>query len=389
MKVLLISHTCQVPNEGQQRAQRLGKLPGIELMVLVPEQWNEYGKYRKSVFPENPSYTFVEQKIRFPWSGPAQWYFHHYPRMAHILRTFRPDIINLWEEPWGFVSAHTTWLRNRVLPSAKIVIETEANIERHHPFPFTSFRRYTHRHADFAVTRQTEGIGVLRAFGYEGPAKFIGNGVDGEMFRPMDRAVCRKAAGVKGFVAGYVGRIIEQKGLMESIEALASCPADVNLLFVGGGVYQPALEARVAELGIGDRVKFVPPQPMDKLPALMNAMDVLLLPSKTTRTWKEQFGRVIIEAQACGTPVIGSDSGGIPEIVDGGGLIVPEGDVNAIAQAMMRLRDTPGLAAELGERGRRQVHQRYTWERIAEQMRDVYLTLKPEPAPAMRQEAIA
>ena len=266
------------------------------------------------------------------------------------------------------------------MPAAKIVAETEANINRHHPFPFTNFRRYTLRNANFAVTRQTEGIGVLRAHGYNGPAKFIGNGVDDEIFRPLDRNACKRTLGLKGFVAGYVGRIIEAKGLMDAVEAVAKCPRDVNLLFLGGGVFQPALETRLAELGLNDRALFLPPRPMAELPEVMNAMDVLLLPSRTTRTWKEQFGRVIIEAQACGTPVIGSDSGGIPEVVGDGGLIVPEQDPNALAQALTRLRDSPALVAELGERGRIQVKDRYTWKRIAEQMRDVYVSLLPEPA---------
>ena len=380
MKVLLIAHACQVRTEGQQRAQQLGQLPGVELLVLVPDRWNEYGKYRKSQLPEAPSYAFEEKKIRWPWSGPAQWYFHHYPDLAKTLSSFKPDVIDIWEEQWGLVSVHACWLRNRILPSAKIVVETEANINRHHPFPFTQFRRYTLQNADFAVTRQTEGIGVLRAHGYKGPAKFIGNGVDADLFRPLDREACKRALGLKGFVAGYVGRIIEAKGLMDAVEAAAMCPPDVSLLFVGAGVFQPALETRLAELGLSDRARFLPQRPMAELPEVMNAMDVLLLPSRTTRTWKEQFGRVIIEAQACRTPVIGSDSGGIPEVVGDGGLIVPERNPGALAQALTRLRNNPALVAELGKRGRAQVRDRYTWRRIAEQMRDVYLGLVPEPA---------
>ena len=262
-----------------------------------------------------------------------------------------------------------------MLPSAKIVAETEANINRHHPFPFTHFRRYSLRQADYAITRQTEGIGVLRAHGYRGGAKFIGNGVDAELFRPMDREACRRALGLKGFVVGYVGRIIEAKGLMDAVEALAMCPPDVNLVFVGSGIFQETLEKRIAELGLGERVKFLPQRPMQELPEAMNAMDALLLVSRTTKTWKEQFGRVIIEAQACGTPVIGSDSGGIPEVVGEGGVIVPESNPGALAEAIKKLRADPAHTRELGRLGREQVEERYTWERIAEQIRDVYLGL--------------
>jgi glycosyltransferase involved in cell wall biosynthesis len=378
MKVLLIAHACQVRAEGQQRAQRLGSLPGIDLRVLVPDRWFEYGKWRKPQAPENPSYAFQVEKIGLPWTGPAQWYFHYYPGLAKTLLSFKPDIIDVWEEPWGMVSVQACRLRKSLLPSAKIVVETEANINRHHPFPFTTFRRFTLRHADYAITRQTEGIGVLRAHGFKGSAKFIGNGVDATIFRPMDREACKQALGLKGFVVGYVGRMIEAKGLMDAVEALAVCPPDVSLLFVGSGIFQEALERRIVELGLGDRAKFLPQRKMEDLPETMNAMDAHLLVSRTTRTWKEQFGRVIIEAQACGTPVIGSDSGGIPEVVGEGGVIVPEANPAALAEAIQRLRADPAHTRELGRLGKEQVEERYTWERIAEQMRDVYLGLAPE-----------
>ena len=378
MKVLLIAHTCQVRAEGQQRAQRLGALPGIDLRVLVPDRWLEYDKWRMPEPPENPSYEFQVGKLRLAWSGPAQWYFQHYPGLAKTLRSFKPDIIDLWEEPWGLVSAHACWLRDRILPSAKIVSETETNTNRLHPFPFPTLRRYTMRHADFAVTRQMDGIEVLRAYGYKGPAKIVGNGVDAEVFRPMDREACRRALGVKGFVLGYVGRILESKGLTDAVEAVALCPADVNLIFVGSGIFQPELERRIAELGLGARVKFFPHRRMEELPEAMNAMDVLLLVSRTTRNTREQFGRVIIEAHACGTPVIGSECGGIPEVVGEGGLIVPESNPAALAGAIQKLRTDRGLTRELGRLGKKQVGERYTWERIAEQMRDIYLGLVPE-----------
>jgi glycosyltransferase involved in cell wall biosynthesis len=372
MKVLLIAHACQMHTEGQQRAQRLGALHGVDLRVLVPDRWMEYGVWRQPQPPVDPSYEFQVGKVRWPWAGPAQWYLHHYPELGKILRAFQPDIIDIWEEPWGLVSAQAVWLRNRLLPAAKVVVETEANINRHHPFPFTKLRRYVLRNADFAVTRQTEGIGVLRAHGYRGEARFVGNGVDAEVFRPLDRAVCKRALGLRGFVVGYVGRLIEAKGLMDAVEALKLCPPDVTLVFVGSGDFQTALELRAAELGLEGRTRFLPPRPMADLPEVMNAMDTLLLVSRTTRTWKEQFGRVIIEAHACGTPVIGSDSGSIPEIVGAGGLIVPEANPAGLAGAIRRLRDDPVLTMRLGSCGRAQVERRYTWQRLAEQMRDIY-----------------
>ena len=108
------------------------------------------------------------------------------------------------------------------------------------------------------------------------------------------------------------------------------------------------------------------------MPRAMNALDVLLLPSRTTARWKEQFGRVVIEAQACRVPVIGSDSGAIPEVVGDGGLIVPERDPAALAAAIQRLANDPVGRAEMGRAGYERVHAQFTWQRVAGQMADIY-----------------
>ena len=272
------------------------------------------------------------------------------------------------------VSVHACWLRNRLLPSTKIVAETEANIPRTHPFPFRQFRSYTLRNTDYAVARQKEGVSVLRAKGYTGPVEVIGNAVDAELFCAQDRAACKRSLGLSGFVAGYVGRLVESKGLMELVEAMSILGpnAGVTFAFVGSGPFQGAMEQRIATLGLRNVIRFLPSRKWEELPAVMNALDVLALVSRTTATWKEQFGRVIIEAHACGTPVIGSDSGAIPEVVDQGGLTVREGNAGEIANAIRTLRDDPALRERMGLAGRKQVEDLYTWQRVAERMRDIY-----------------
>src|SRR5207248_11305716 len=181
MKVLLISHTSQSRTEGQPKAQRLGKLPGVKLRLLVPDRWKHYGCWRAAEMPERPSYQFAAERVRWPWAGPAQYYLHWYPRLRQILKEFRPDVIDLWEEPWGLVSAHTCWLRNRLLPGTKIVSETEQNINKTLPFPFERFRAYTLGNTDFAVARNAEAVGILRSKGYTGPAEVVPSAMDAEV----------------------------------------------------------------------------------------------------------------------------------------------------------------------------------------------------------------
>ena len=375
--MLLISHTCQSRSEGQPKAHSLGRMPEIDLRVVAPDRWQHYGQPRSAERPQSGDFGFEAAKVRWPWAGPAQFYLHWYPALRKTLLEFQPDIIDLWEEPWGLVSAQVCRLRNRLLPGTRILSETEQNINKRLPFPFEQIRKYTLRNADYAVGRNAAALEVLRAKGYAGPAEVVPNAVDAELFHPMDRAECRRALGLDGFVAGYVGRLVPEKGLMEMIEALPFSRIEVNLLFVGSGAYRAALEKRARELGESDKVRFLPAQPLEALPQIMNALDVLVLPSRTTARWKEQFGRVLIEAHACATPVIGSDSGAVPEVIGDAGLVFPEGNARALAAAMELLRASPGAAREFGLRGRLRVEESFTWNRVAERMRDIYLAMCP------------
>ena len=372
MRVLLISHTCQSRTEGQPKAARIGATPGVELMVVVPNRWKHYGAWRTAEAPVSDSFAYRPTPVRLPWVGPAQYYLHTYPALSDILASFKPDVIDLWEEPWARVSAVTCGLRDRICPGARVVVETEQNICKRLPFPFEGYRAKTLARADRAIARSREAANVLRAKGFSGPIDVVPNGVDADLFRPLDRERCRRDLGLSGFVAGYVGRLVEEKGVLDLVAALPHCPPDVNLLFVGTGPAAVPIRAMAAGLGFAGRVRVESARPLGQLPVVMNALDVLVLPSRTTARWKEQFGRVIVEAHACGVPVVGSNSGAIPEVVGAGGLITPEADPAALARALARFAAAPTLARAMGSAGRRQALAHFTWDRTASRMVDVY-----------------
>jgi glycosyltransferase involved in cell wall biosynthesis len=107
----------------------------------------------------------------------------------------------------------------------------------------------------------------------------------------------------------------------------------------------------------------------------MNIFDVLVLPARTTPHWKEQFGHVLIEAMACETPIIGSDSGEIPNVIGDAGLTFPEGDAEALVGAIRRLMRDEDLRRDLARRGRERVLQHYTHECIAQETYRIYCEL--------------
>jgi glycosyltransferase involved in cell wall biosynthesis len=104
----------------------------------------------------------------------------------------------------------------------------------------------------------------------------------------------------------------------------------------------------------------------------MQQFDALVLPSRTTANWKEQFGRVLIEAMSCGVPVIGSSSGEIPHVIGDGGLVFAEGDSQALANHVHYLSTTPDAYATLSQQARQQVFTKYTQLAVAQQYWQIY-----------------
>ncbi len=113
----------------------------------------------------------------------------------------------------------------------------------------------------------------------------------------------------------------------------------------------------------------------ERVPEFLGGLDALVLPSLTYPNWKEQFGRVLMEAMACEVPVVGSDSGEIAHVIGDAGLVFPEGDVTALTDCLRRLRAAPELRRELAARGLARVRERYTQDRIAAQTLEVYQTV--------------
>jgi glycosyltransferase involved in cell wall biosynthesis len=146
----------------------------------------------------------------------------------------------------------------------------------------------------------------------------------------------------------------------------------VTLLLVGGGDYKSDLAALANRLGIQERVCFVEAVPHAHMPDYFNCMDAFVLPSLTTAQWREQFGQVLAQSMACQVPVIGSSSAEIPHVIGDAGLVVPEGNSDALRDAIARLMDDVALRERLSQLGRQRVLAHYSDERIAARMRDFF-----------------
>lgn len=361
----MLSKACVV-GIYQTKLEALAHQPDIDLTVAVPPSWRDE---RGTLWLERlhtQGYTLIETPIALN----GRFHLHFYPRLGALVRRVRPDILHIDEEPYNLATFQAMRLAQRV--SARALFFTWQNLHRRYPAPFRWLERYNLRRADYALAGNRKAQTVLRAKGYTGPVAVIPQfGVDPALFAPGGP---RRAADDAPFTIGYVGRLVEEKGLETLLNAAAALERGENwrLHLIGGGPMEERLPALAADLGIAGRVHFEGQVPSPEMPARLRALDVLVLPSRTRPNWKEQFGRVLIEAMACGVPVVGSDSGEIPHVVGEAGLIFPEGDAEALRGRLAELMSRPDLRADLARRGRNRVLAHYTQERIAEATCTVY-----------------
>ena len=359
LRIASIAHPAVSSEAGRLRYPYLAAKDDVELHLIVPAVWKEFGRTIMAQPPHEAGFSIHVLPIRLAHAGPMNWYLHFYPALGRLLRQLDPDVIHLWEEPWSIVALQAQMLRRR----AAVVLEVDQNILKRLPPPFESIRRYVLRHTDHVLSRSPDATTVVRACGYKGPVTPIGYGVDVATFTPSsDPAGARP---VRGLRIGYVGRLIEEKGLDDALEAMAMSNSAVTLGIMGEGPYEAKLRERVAALGLDGRVSFQGWGAPADVANFLRSLDALVLLTRTTRDVREQFGRVIIEAQACGVPVIGSTCGAIPDVVGDGGWIVPERDPRALRDLLDRIANDAALVRAKGVAARSNVLARFTYEAVA------------------------
>jgi glycosyltransferase involved in cell wall biosynthesis len=370
-RVLSVAHSAVTRGTSRIRYWPIAAKDYARFTLVVPARWHEYGRTMLAE-PAEPELDIRPLTACLTKVGSLGWYLHFYFGLGRLLWTLRADVIHLWEEPWSLVALQAILLRALLLPRAAIVLETEQNISRRLPPPFEQIRRFTLSRTEALIVRSAEALTVARACGYQGPATTVEYCVDSSRFNPGDRGPAKLTKHADELLVGYAGRLIQAKGLSKVVEAVAHCRAKITLLLLGDGPEATVLQRQVEVLGVNDRVRILPSRSPEGVAAFMREIDVLVLFSQTTRTWKEQFGRVIIEAQACGTPVIGSDSGAVPSVVGAGGWIVGEGDVAGLAALLDRLADDPVEVAAKAAEGAAQVARRFTPEKVAGDLCNIY-----------------
>ena len=364
----MVSKACLV-GVYQRKLEEIAACPDIQLTVAVPASWrDERGEVRLERTHVR-GYDLVVEPLAFN----GNFHLHFYPQLGRRIAQVRPDLVHIDEEPYNFATWHAMRLVRR--QGARSLFFTWQNLARRYPWPFSRFERDVLRQADAAIAGNEEAVAVWRGKGYRGPMPVIPQfGVDLAEFHPAQRPA--RAAGGP-FVVGYAGRLVPEKGVDLLLRALAQLPGEVRARVVGAGPERARLARLAAALGVANRVEWRPLAPSVEMPSLIAGFDCLVLPSRTRPNWKEQFGRVLIEAMACGVPVVAAASGELPNVVGEVGRLFGEGDAAALAAQLRALWQQPDLAASLAAAGRARVQARYTQRRVAEATVALYRSLAP------------
>jgi glycosyltransferase involved in cell wall biosynthesis len=358
MRVLMISKAC-ITGIYQRKLEEIAR-QGIVLSVVVPPGWHD----ERGWLPLERIYTEGYKLLVTPMVFNGNFHLHYYPRLRRIMAKVKPDIVHVDEEPYNLATWHAVRLARRF--GARPVFFTWQNHFRRYPPPFCWWERYIYRQATYAIAGNHDAVQVLRAKGYTGSTCVIPQfGVDPSLYTTV-------ATPSKRFTIGYIGRLVPEKGIADLIDAVSKLSGDWTLRVLGGGPDEERLLALVRSLGMMERVSFDGQIPSPDVPAYLAQFHALVLPSRTRPNWKEQFGRVLIEAMASGVPVIGSDSGEIPNVIGNAGLIFPEGNTEILRKHLQALMTDPILWAELAKRGRNRVSTRFTQARIAADTIEVY-----------------
>jgi glycosyltransferase involved in cell wall biosynthesis len=334
----VISHACVLPSN-----QRVYEYVGddIDVSLVVPRVWRD--ELRPSHYAARADTGWRGEFIPVRTWGVGRPQRHMAVAMVgRRLAALRPNFVVIEEEPFSVSAllwAHAA--HRRSIPYAVQVAET---LPRRLPRPVDGLCRRVLTHASFVLARSPGALARAREWGYVGPDTLVPHSIDvtdGPTLSPRG-------------VVGFVGRLVPAKGIDDLLRAISG-RADLSLAVAGDGPERDTVAA------LGDRVQMRGTLAPAAMSAFYDSISVLAVPSRTTPTWSEQFGRVIVEAQERARPVVAYDSGEIPWVASlTAAEVVTEGDVSALAEALARFAISASSADDVGRRGRELATQHFS-----------------------------
>jgi glycosyltransferase involved in cell wall biosynthesis len=379
LRILSIGHSyCVALNRALFR--ELARDPQFDVTLVSPKFFQ--GELRPiDAEPEPADSRLRIVTLHARWGRLIHIFNYEQKALRKLIREGDFDIVHAWEEP--YIVAGYQIARAVEGTSARFCFRTAQSRVKRYPPPFHLFERVVLKRAQgwIAGGRLVRQAMIKRGFPGE-LGRTLTLAVDMNQFRPSDdgaRADVRRELGLEGPVIGFVGRLTKTKGLDVLMAALDKVDQrhPWSLLLLGSGEHEAKVRDWAERRAWSGRVK-IKLAKHSEVPRYLGAMDMLLAPSQSAKNWREQFGRMLVEAFACGVPVIGSDSGEIPFVVGDAGKIVGEHDVRGWTRAIEDLLADPRLREDLKQRGLERA-KKYSTVTIAQQYREYFHWLADRP----------
>jgi glycosyltransferase involved in cell wall biosynthesis len=330
---------------------------GCAVAVAVPEHWNQpiTGGSLSAVWGDDAGVRIVPVRVRTLGASNAGAVWDR-STLRKLLRDFRPDVVQIEEEPWSQVAAVGTRLASRMkIPT---VLFSAESVVHNHPFANRWRRARSVKRAAAFLGENKVAASLLARGRPDAPTSVIPQlGVSiPRMLTPVPHQT---------FTIGFVGRLVPEKGLDILLRAAVRLAGNWDLVVVGSGPAQEDLENLAERLGIASRITWMGALPPEELSSIWPRLDCLALPARTTRQWVEAHGRAVIEAMGYGVTVVGSASGALPEIIGPAGLVVLEDDVPGLTDALQELITSPARRVAFAQEGRRRVMSEFVDSAVA------------------------
>jgi glycosyltransferase involved in cell wall biosynthesis len=296
------------------------------------------------------------------------------------LRTFLHRNVDLFHVHWPLPNGFGAYMANllRRKPFVTTSYGGEVYLARHLKTDWL-LRSLMKRSQAIVAISQATGEALSKSMAARTEVKVIPFGVNIDTFQPLKPMLAQRQDGLFRILA--VGRLVERKGfeyLVAAMPSVLSCCPDVLLRIVGGGPLESSLAAQIERAGLSRAVKLLGVVPNDQLAVLYRESDVVVLPAVIDAQGNtEGQGLVLLEAMASRTPVIASNVGGIPDMIQPGqnGLLVQPRQSNELSSAIVRLIEDEELRLRIAENGYRMTTECYAWSQIAERYIEVYSTI--------------
>lgn len=371
MNVVVVSHALLVP-ANRDRWRVLAQTHNVHVCLIVPKNWVSRWLGVKQVMQGESEIGEMFEVCPLQVLNPGNMMRYTYISLDMELKRIKPDIIQIHQEPTSFACIQTLLYRRLWAPGAKTLIFTWNNISTRARNPIIRLlKKFTLAKTDAFIAGNSEAKSILLDEGFKKPI-FVQTeiGVNEKIWQPIQTD--DKEALSKRFTIGFVGRLEPSKGVWDLIQSVKRLDEDWELLLVGNGPLAEEITRWIQSEECKNRVRILSGLERKDLPPVYQSMDVLVLPSRTTPTWKEQFGLVLAEAMLSGVPVIGSDSGAIGEVIGDAGLIFPEGNVEALVRCLSEVMRKKELRDEMASRGYSRALRLYSTQALAENTYAIY-----------------